>query len=665
MKRILFLFTILSVILTISTLGQAAVFIDGLYQIQGKNSLHGEYIGQAWISGGQVQRLIEWKSLRYRNYAIQSIWTGVMTNSEPRFELALSTVLTGFEDFHPSAAELNARIPVTLRQDPSTEALTFEVANEGTYQETWHRFGAATQSPLWVNRRKQFEGLGKSQSVAVQLAKVLGINQVMDWYRSQPETQAYRKRPEFKEGKQFFIEDHTDSDFYALTPGVLRLANRTLNPLAFAEALMRRNAYGPTLAEKAEILREETLRNNLNAAGMLESVRTDSQGQKLSRLPEYDGCLWTAMLGWAEVLRYQTTQDPQALKNFRQILSGILTLVEITENPKQFARTLAISEPSENLGEGWVQGKGPYAHLKWRSGGNNDMMKGLFITLALAHQVPLSEDPELLQRVAKVARALPQLDIAHDGGSNESVANGLAALWTKDPAALATYYKRLSSLKSLAASVFGVDAGVYYGGIADWSGVQLTMVSTLSEILLATELQKTFTGEGDRASLAKARDAAESRLLETQQVYRPAHRDFLTVMTYAYSAKARASADLKDQAKVALWTLKEVPAPRSIGAGSVELPLRSEWCMSSWPRVPWKGLTGVRKLRSDIHFSTFASGVYSYPHFETNAWGSVYLWKDSPFSLKFGAESNMKIFSSDYLLVYWAARSVGLATADN
>jgi hypothetical protein len=638
-------------------------FPAGLYNVRGKNSLYGTYVGQGWVSQDQVQRLVTFDTLKYGNAKVQTVWSGFLADDKPKFLLALSTTLTSYESFHPSPEALNAPVK-TIASVANNGTVNFEVAGEGTYSETWTRVGDAPTTPLWVNLRQQFDGVGESTPLVVQIAKVLGINQAIDWYRSQPEAQVYKDREEFKNKSQFFIEDHTDAEFYAKNPNILRIPNKTLNPLAYAEATMRKNAYGHTLAEKATMLRDETLTYNLNPVGFVEYAKMDSAGRKIGRVPDYDSGLWSAMLGWAEVLRYQTTKDAASLQNFKRVLNGVLMMVEITQDPKQFARVIAISEPGEVLGEGWIQGKGPYAAMKWRSGGNNDMFKGLLITLSLAHQTPLAQDPAIAARIAKVAQALPGLDVAKDGGSNQAMANGLAALWNHDAGSLARFKSGMTNLRSSLSTAFNIDAGFYYGGIADWSGIHLSMVTATSEIILTKELLRTFNDPSEAEALSSILQKSDEKLFSMQQTYRPARRDFLTIMTYAYSKTARASQDFGDRAVKALWTLKEVPAPRYVGSGTADLALLSNWSLSAWPRVPWKAVSGVRKLRTDLDFKLFASSAYSYPQFEMNAWGSVYLWKDTPFTVSYSSDGHQRNFSSDYLLFYWVARASGLVAAD-
>lgn len=642
--------------------GFAFAMADGVYHIQGRNSLHGTYSGQAWVHGSQVQRLIEWDTEIYQGKKLQSIWTGNADTQQLHFSLRLSNLLTSFNGYTPSPQDLQTPLALSL---PATDGpISFLAGEEGSYSEQWQRTGDAPSTPLWTDLRTKIDGTGQESGLLVRLAEWAGIQKVISWYRSQPQAQAYAHRPEFQSARQYFIEDHTDADFYAAHPDTLRITNKTLNPLALAEAMMRRNAYGSSLGQKADFLTAQTAGQNLNTAGLLEvSVLNDLQ-QKVGRSPEYDSGLWTSMFGWAELMRYQSTGDAQALAHFRQILNGILTLVEITGNPQQFARTLAISPASENLGAGWVQGQGAYATLKWRQGGNNDMLKGIFMTLILAHQVVGPQETALRSRIQNVTKALLNLSAVRSSGFDSGMAHGLVALWWQDGLELSVFNRSMVNGVTQLGDKTQVGVGIYAGAIADWSGIQLSMVSNLCQILAGRELEKIFKSAANNSieayNLTQVRSSAESRLWQMQKIYAKAHRDFLTVMTYAFSPQAHADSSFQGEAREALWTLREMPAPRSFGNASIDLSKNPDWSLSAWPTVPWKGLKTLRELKPNLQFSDFAEGAYGYPLFEADAWTSTYLWKDSPFSITYSSNAQTQVFSSDYLLVYWAARTSGL-----
>ncbi len=642
----------------------SATDIEGLYEISGRSTDKGDFSGTAWVKNGVVQRLITWSDYRFNGDKVQSIWSGKVSEKSFDFTLTLSNVLTRYEFYSVTNEELKPQ-SLSLPLIQLSYQFSYHLNGDGDVKETWTKKGPATDEPLWTDLRKNVLGVGDKHPVVTAVAKLAGLYKVIQMYRELPQMAPYQNKPEFQNGEQFFVDDKTDADFYLKNPGILRITNKTLNPLALAEATMRRNAYGHTLAYKANFLGNETITNNLNAAGLLELATVDDNGNKTGRTTEYDSALWTSMFGWAELMRYQNTKDPAALANFKKVLDGILTLVEITGDPTQFARGLAISPPEESLGEGWIQGTGKYSQLKWRQGGNNDMSKGLFMTFALAHQVLTRDDAALIERLKKVSKVLVKQKPIAERGFNSALAKGLDALWNEDEDSLDFFYINTISPINFLADVTKIEAGLYYGAIADFSGIHLSMISNMSQLLIAQELRKVFPYNPLGWKAKQVEKNAQKRLYDMHVAYKNAHRDFLTLITYTYSPVAREHKEFVEEAKQAVWSLKEVPAPRFIGSGTVELPRLSHWSMSSWPRQPWKALSGFRKLKDNPNVADLVEGAYAYPLFETQAWSTTYFWKDLPFSMYYGSNKYIKPFSSDYLMLYWASRSSGIISAQD
>jgi hypothetical protein len=642
------------VLLSFST---SAYALDGLYTISGKSSMLGDYSGIGWVYKGVVQRKVQYSSYTYKNNSVESIWSGTESNNTFNFKLSLSNALTTVEDFSP---EPNAFAPeeITINQEDLLNNTTILIGDE-ELTETWTKEKDAGSTPLWQDLRSTQVGVGK-QNFLKKVFNFLGLSKVVNKYRNLPELRDYQNRKEFIEEKQYFIKDKTDADFYLNTPNVLRVSNKTINLLSLTEAVMRKNAYGKTLAQKADLLGKETIKNNFNTAGFLEIALVEEKGLKSGRRTEYDTALWTSMFGWAELMRYQNTNDSSALNNFKKIIDGEVKLVEITENQKEFARGLAISSPEEDLGVGWIQASGNNSHLKYRKGGNNDMIKGVFITLILAHQaLDPKIDADLIKRIQVVARNLnKQTNASH--GENAGLAKGLDALWNKNTESFEDFIKSTHSIETVLGDITKLGLGFYVDGITDWSGVNLTMTSNICQILVTKELRSVFP---DEPKLEKIQVKAESRLLKMHKIYKNAHRDFLTIMTYAFSKAARADAEFVKEARDAVWILKEVPAPRSLGNIEADFRKHPQWSYSAWPRVPWKALKSFRKLNDDYDLRNIVAGAYSYPLFEAQSLGTTYLWKEMPFSVVTRSSSEVQNFSADYLVLYWAGRSSGLITA--
>jgi hypothetical protein len=596
---------------------------------------------------------------------LESIWTGNVSGDELRFNLSLSNVLTSYEDYHPSTEELQQARSVSFHVPDATTPLEFTVSGEGTYQENWTRLGDAPLAPLWKSDRHIVDVTGTEEPWIAKLVAWLGVRKAVEWYRSQPQVLPYVNRPEFRDEKQYFVLDSTDKDFYRSHPETLRVPNHTINPLSLAEALMKRNAYAPTLSGKANYFRNQMVQHHLNSAGLIELVEINDQGDKTGRTPDYDSALWTAMFGYSELLRYQITHDPESLQTFRKVLDGTLKLIEITGNKKEFARAIAISPPEENLGPGWVQGTGKYAHLKWRSGGNNDMIKGVILTLILAHRVIGPDESELRSRILNASRSLFSTDAAHYNSLNTGLIYGLIALWSGDESKLEQVFPSFINLMNELGEKVAKNGNIYYKGIADWSGIHLSMVSSIDQILLAQELQSQYPNSDYKREISEILKDGKFQLLQASHAYRVLHRDFLSVFTYLLAADSSNQDALRADALEALGSLRELPAPRFVGSGTVDLTKNPQWSYSAWPRVPWKALRGIRKLKSSLDFELFEQGVYSYPVYETLAWSSQYLWKESPFAVRFTSDPKKLPFSSDYLVVYWAARASNLLSAED
>jgi len=634
------------------------------YAILGTNTLLGDYAGRAQIKNGKIIRKIHFSTYRFHGNEVESIWSGKLNGDTFEFTLALSNLLTRFENYAPDESAFQTPVKVSVPKTITDSDVSFSLPEEGGYIEHWTRLDSVTGEPIWTEDRKTEEGVGTPSPLFASVAKLIGINKVIDMYRNLPQVKQYTDRKEFREAKQYYIQDRTDADFYLNNPSILRIANKTVNPLALAEAEMKRNAYGKSLKSKADFLYEQTVRNNLNSAGLLEVAIVDSEGRKTGRAPEGDSALWSSMFGQAEILRYQVTKDPKSLENFKRVLKGELTLVEITGDPSQFARTLIESPAEENLGERWIQGTGKFSHLKWQTGGNNDMIKGVFTTLILAHQVKNELDSETIERIQSAAKRLHLLSPAVSGFNN-GIAKGLDALWNKNEESFNTFASTMLNVAVYLGDVTHIGIGFYFGGITDWSGVNLTMTSTMCQLLLSKELQKVFPYNPVGYKAGQSLAVAEHRLKEMHRIYKIAHRDFIALMTYANVQKAKRNENFVKVAQDAVWALREVPAPRTIGLAEANLKFHPHWSLSAWPRLPWKVMKGVGKIKENPNLAGLLEGAYAYPQYEANILDSTYIWKDNPFDTYYKSEPHIQSFSADYLMMYWTSRASGLISEND
>ena len=629
--------------------------------VTGRDSEKGSYQGFAQVKDDHVIRIVRFSDFQFMGNKVETVWDGQIHDKTVDFTLKPNDSLTRFNDDVVTAEQM--KNPVRIHQEINLDQ-PIQFLNSS---ETWTLFDVDPGAePLWKNDRHMVKANGDKGNWILKVANFLGIKKVIDGYRKMAAKTQWGNRKEFRNNEHWAIIDHTDFDFYKETKDVVRVTNKTLSPVSMAEATQRKNAFGKTLHEKAAYFEQETKNYNLNSLGMLEVAHVDQNQNKIGAEVDYDSTLWTGVYIWAEVLRYKQTQNPEAYENVKAALKGLVTLTKITGDAQNFARTLIVSPSSEKASrDGLVQGKGDYAEIKWQQIGNNDMSKGLFIGFASAFSILKKEDAGLKKEIAEATKRMVNYAPIKERGFNLSIAYGLVALYNHDVDALQRYSQAGNNLTTALADALNVDSGFYYESIADWSGIHLSTISTMADIVLARELQDHFSlNEGDYKARA-IRKNAEDRLYEMARTYKNARRDFLTIMAYAFSPEAR-TASFKQKAQEALWTLREFPAPRNIGFGEVDHTLDPNWSLSAWPLRPWKAIKGPFKLNKDrMNLQQFAQGAYSYPLYEVRAWQPAYSWIDNPFDMTATGSKDKVYFSSDYMLIYRVALQSGLITPED
>lgn len=631
-----------------------------IYDILGNHSSKGAYSGKLQIYNGQVVRLIYFRDFQFNNFSVQSVLSGSDLGNTVEFDIPISNALTSYNGWAPDPSVFKSPTPIQLTKPVQPiNRIEFELPNDGLYSEVWKLTPEKSTTMIWVNQRSNEDAYGDESSWLLSLAMKLGIDMAIKWYRNQPEADPWRNRPEFQNASMFHIRDVSDLDFYKENKSTLRVDNRSVNPLSLAESLQKRNAFAPSFAEKVKYFDTEIQDLNLNPMGLLELAEVNSSGQKIKSFAEGDSALWTGVYAYTQALRYQTVHEPQALINANRAIEGLINLIEITGSDTEFARTILRSPPTEDLGANWIQGTGRFSAYKWLKTGNNDMCKGLLIGLAVGFDTIPKSDLQLRSRALSAVLKLYKLKPIAESSSNLGLARGLEALWTGNSASIDQFIALSYNVINYIGEWSTATTGFYYGGIADWSGIHLTMVSTLSLYLISKKLTENFS-YSEKGYLAKyAQNFAENHLFKLWKSYRKAGSDFLTIITAAISPAARKDPDFQTYMIPALRALRDVPAPRSTGVARIDFSLHGSWSLSAWPRLPWKMIKSPWAVRDGLKFSTHWQGAYSYPIYEALAWQSTYIWKDSPYYIHLGGNSSIKTFSADYLLVYWMAKSSG------
>lgn len=660
----------------------------GLYQISGTHSHLGPYNGYLLVKdSSEVQRAISLQPLDSAQkkkiglhedqiFSIEQLWEGNNTPKGALFQIRASNVLTTYNDFTATSDDLSIETIVLGRADTS-----FHVKNDGTYVEHYtliSKNDPAQKTPdlFPKDSRTRLDASGTSGSILINLAGWIGINRAIREYRKLPQFDPYREREEFKNNSVFHIRDFTDLEFYRDQSSILRIRNKSLTPLSIAEALQRRAAFQPTLAEKAEFKKQQTL-SVMNEFGIFEVGTADSNGRIVALQPQGDTALWFGVYIWALSLEHDVTQSTDSYQRLRNAIEGMNHLVEISPDPKLFARYIHKSPANETVSDPNVrQGTGRYRDYKYDSRTNNDMVKGLLLSYVIAHKALKMEDRELKEKVSELVRRIQQLDPIRSKGSNRAIAKGLDALWNSDTQSLADFIAGSDSLTEKLSEKLYIDSGFHIGGITNPSGIHLNLISQSTRYYLAEALIKKVKTDGQRmwppipnaeppgvhyddptSRLQAIKRSAARNIQNLSARMQKAHFSYLDIASFAVTKDPT----LKPRAVDGVWGLVEVPLVRSVGHLRGNLLLQPDWMYSPWPFEPWKAIKGPWMInREKLKTKNQQRGIFGYPAFECAAMGSTYLWVSDANDFPCGGDSSSISFSADYLWAYWLARSAGV-----
>jgi hypothetical protein len=437
----------------------------------------------------EVIRMVTYDRFSFEGLRVQEVWVGKgsLQNGELTvvYSLKQGDLISQSEHLKRTPEQFRSRVDVTANY--AMDRAEFQNGGVSFTETVGMKKALSGPLPLWRDERRVVQVQEREPSFVFQQAWKLLAERVIDWYRSQPEVQAYADRPEFQSQSHFVVWDPTDFDFYQRNPDLLRVVNKPLDEISMLESLLRRNAYAPMLIEKANHFESELHRYGLNDLGLYIRTEVDANGNPVNQEPDGDCALWTGMYAGAQAMRFLTTKEPEALDNFKKSLRGLFLLMDVTGDPRQFARNVQRYVPGQNYGQNWQRGAAPFDQYMFLRIGNNDMFKGLIHSFAWAFKI-LPAGDELWPELKAHASRLTQLEIA-DKVQNQSPAAGLVALATHEASwrdRFVKAYKRLDAVEGLV----GSSDGFYYHGVADWSGINLSMVSTITDILIAEQMNK-------------------------------------------------------------------------------------------------------------------------------------------------------------------------------
>ena len=623
----------------------------GIWEISGIDSLNGPFTGSLEMretSSGvfEVIRLIRVHDWTYKDgRTIELAWTGTgekkaVDKALVRFSLTRADFIPYVETISRTEADRTPLVVTASATASRGRGLDLVYSTDEDPGWTIEEEGVFVSSPGSEPLFKMDREVHATHPEANPLGKEV-LFKLFESYHALPEVEPYVDNPDFQKAVHYQVVERTDSDYYRSHPDRLRVVNKVLDAVSLAETEIRANAFRAPFHEKAAYYQEELTRLFLGPHGMVENRNDQGKPE-----PDGDGALWTGVYGYTQALRYRATGEPQALDDLRAVVRGIHTLIDITGDPLNFARTLRLADLP--LPVGWRQGEGPFAELYWLPGGNNDMAQGVIIGMIAGWDALPQEDP-LRPEIA--AHSLKLLDLcefmqerdagcpARDGldlpSTNPGMALLLAGITNDDPDRVGEGLAWLNDCLLKAYAELG-GGPFYIHGISDWSGNHLTLVSTLSVQWLLNHTDD----EALKDLWLKASGKAWQNL-----------RTLEHPLQAALASGLHALDDPGDQEEAraqALWGLRSFPFPKH--SYPVDHRIRADFVLSPYPSLPWKmdWETDRGRMQSLTGHGLVESVV------------DQYFWNGSVLSIAEGAIGPGQAPGGDYLFLYWLARDLNL-----
>ncbi|MBX3219177.1 MAG: hypothetical protein KF795_01580 [Labilithrix sp.] len=608
-----------------------ATELTGVWSVSGKDA-RGAYQGQAEVrsAGGKLQFI---RSIRYDAVKVEDgralHWTVTgEAKGDPKSELALEVVLDnrGFIAKRGDVEHKLADAPIAVGGKVVLESGKGKASYNGAAiagNEVWQKRTANGAEPIFAVSRTISTGHAPPSALTKQ-----AFWSTYTSFRALPAVAPYVTRPEFDAAVHGHIVDTTDFAFYRANPDAIRVVSRSIDAISTQEALARANAYRKTLAEKATGFDHEIEAEFIEpTTGMLLDAAPAGQPKEV----HFSAALWTGIYMASQVYRFEVTGDAKAKANAMKALDGILKLQEVTGNWKVFAR--AIRPQTGNTGGGWHAGAGALSNLEWLEGGNNDMMKGLYIAYVLGHRLLcLSGSDPLCARIRTNARHLAD-DVNVDRGSDELDSAWLTAVVTSDVLTKAQYQAKAEVAWTASKVVITNNTTLYEQGTADWSGLNLGFVGNVFHMLLADR----YNVGGDAKAAFKGVIADVSTNLKKQRL------PLWNLLGAAYSGQPPDKAAADD----VLWRLREMPFPKPVH--HVDHRINPDFCMSPYPALPWK---------NDWTTTDRTQALRSVPLFEEAL--DTFRFRTE---MRYAGDIAARPPAPEYLIAYWFGRKHGLIPA--
>lgn len=637
---------------------QASGGMEGIWFLQGTSSTRGPYNGELELRRSHdgtynATRVITYINYFYDGLKVQEVWTGkaiatgdTLTLS---YDLRQGDFIKKLGSIKRDKNDFTHQINVIARFAVSSKGLASQFSDKkvSNYTEWITTRRDLDPRPLWLNQRSNFDASGTKMPPAIR--KTLAAFKTSIGFDRDPFVKSFKNRKEFQEERPSIVFDPTDFEFYRENKDIIRVVNKVTDDISITEASVKRNAYSPSLGEKARGYDKNTVSHHVNQLGIVCQSTVDTDGNFVGYDCDEDSALWTGLYVGSQAMRYLTSKNAEALGNVRKSLKGIFMLVDVTDESKQIARAVKVYDPTLPIPEGWHQGTGVYAKVLWLEDGNSEITKSIIHALMWASVVVPQEDKATWDHLRDISHRLLDLEIANEKSQDRGLVLGLALLIDPNSGLRDQYVKTYENLKSN-----NLDANFYWRGSADWAGINQSLLGDMSAIIIA-----------DRLGENKIRDQLRERLMDSWVAYSPAQRHLVTMAAYgfAYAQGARGDRFLNESSEAkfraaleqSVWGLREIPYPRPNLDVEIDHSLSLEWSLSPIPRSFWS------PIKKSEPMDYYYQGLFGYPVFEKEAFTSNYIWKEPAFQFKGSHQRGSEAAGVDYLYAYWLSRYVGVS----
>ncbi len=601
------------------------------FQIQGTNSLRGDYVGWLRVDDlGRAERVIQYSNFKFENLIVQEAWVGKLSPSNSLiFQLSqahyiykVNQAILPIQSVSSMVTlDVPFRNPLILNlPDKSLSTESFKISHETI--------------PFYFQLHLNRFVRDVDTSVPPLVLPAIEVAKLKYGWSDDPAVQSYAARGQCVESfwgpKARAVEDFTDQGFYKQFPNLIRAYNSPGTTFSLAESIFRKSAFSLGLNEKVNLADQAMKTEFINPLGMI-SLSSAKKGQFRFHIPDGDSALWTGQYISYLANKYNKQKDSETLARIKRSAHGLMLLVELLNGTKEFARTIEEYIDGEKLPPNWKVVTVGSQKFKLLLGGNNDMYKGLLLGLIEAEIAVPATDREFHERLRRISKIILELKIQNRSNATKALSYGLAALTLES----STYRGRFrDSFFNVTSGLMNIyDGTFYWNGTSDYSGINLGIVGSLSSFLLAEKL-----------NLPDVKTAIEKTTLRMNSTFKKLHHVEVLMLLKRIKSHHVAPYEFDFMER----KIQEIPYPVPDLTISYDHSYSEDFCLSPIPFLFWKAFS--KKMgTADEHVSTLTN----LPLYASTGISSNFVLKDAYFHFR-GQTNGTVRYAPVPILFAWA-----------